>query len=58
MIVDNNSINKKIKVIAKTKDNLIMGIKIEGYKVYGVQFHPESILTDSGIKLIKNFIDI
>ncbi len=58
LIIDNNSINRKIKVIAKTKDGLIMGIKIEGYKVYGVQFHPESILTENGIMLIKNFIEI
>lgn len=58
LIVDNNSINKKIKVIAKTEDNLIMGIKIEGYKIYGIQFHPESILTQNGIKLIENFIGI
>lgn len=58
LIVDNNSINKKIKVIAKTEDDLIMGIKIEGYKLYGVQFHPESILTENGIKLIENFIRI
>lgn len=58
LIVDNNSINQNIKVIAKTKDNLIMGIKIEGYNIYGVQFHPESILTENGIMLIENFIEI
>ncbi len=58
LIVDNNSINKQIKVIAKTENNLIMGIRIKGYKIYGVQFHPESILTENGIKLIENFIGI
>lgn len=58
--VNKNSLNqnKNIKTIAWTKDNLIMGIKIEGYKVFGVQFHPESILTENGIALIKNFIDL
>lgn len=58
LIVDNNSLNQNIIPIAWTKDNLIMGIKIEGCNLFGVQFHPESILTNNGINLIKNFIEL
>lgn len=42
---------------AKTKDNVIMAIQIENKPVYGVQFHPEAILSEGGIKIFKNFIN-
>ena len=44
--------------IAHTKDNILMGIKIKDLPIYGVQFHPEAILTKNGINIFKNFIDI
>ncbi len=46
----------ELTVIARTDDNLIMGIKYKKGPVYGLQFHPESILTDYGKLIIKNFI--
>lgn len=58
LIVEKKSLPSKIKIIAKTNDDLIMGIKLNNYKTFGVQFHPESILTEDGIKIIKNFIYI
>ena len=58
LIVDNNSINYPIKPIAYTQDNILMGIKIENLPIYGVQFHPEAILTENGINIFKNFCDI
>ncbi len=42
--------------IAHTKDNILMGLKIDCYPVYGVQFHPEAILTEDGIKIFNNFM--
>ena len=41
----------------KTKDGLIMGIQHKKFNIHGVQFHPESIKTKLGIKILKNFID-
>lgn len=56
LIVDN--IKPPIIPIAHTEDNTLMAIKIENYPVYGVQFHPEAILTKQGIDIFKNFIEI
>ncbi len=55
LVVDNNSISDCIKPIAYTKDNILMALKHKDYNVYGVQFHPEAILTQGGKKLLKNF---
>jgi len=58
LVIEKKSIPSVLKVEAKSEDGEIMGIKHKKYKVYGVQFHPESILTESGKKLIKNFLNI
>ena len=50
--------NSIIKITAETKDNIPMGLEIMGKKIYGVQFHPEAILTDSGLKIFENFLNI
>jgi para-aminobenzoate synthetase component 2 len=47
--------NLPLRIIAQTKSNEIMAIKHEIHPVYGVQFHPESILTPQGMQIIKNF---
>jgi anthranilate synthase component 2 len=47
-----------LKVTARTGDGEIMAVKHAEYDVYGVQFHPESILTPDGEKILRNFIDI
>ena len=58
LIIDKNTLNKNLKVNAWLKDKTIMGIEHIKYPLYGVQFHPESIKTDFGKKIIKNFINI
>jgi len=58
LIVEKKSLPKILKIIAKTKDNEIMALKHKTLPVWGVQFHPESILTQYGKKLLKNFINI
>lgn len=47
-----------LKVIAQTDDGEVMAVQHESYPIYGVQFHPESILTPLGKQMLKNFIDI
>lgn len=47
-----------LRITAKTEDGEIMGVEHEKYPVYGLQFHPESILTPDGMQIIRNFIKI
>ena len=58
LIIDKKSLSKDLEITAETKDGLIMGVRHKKYHVYGVQFHPESIKTKIGIKILKNFIKI
>ena len=57
LIIDKKSLSKNLEITAETNDGLIMGIKHKEYNVHGVQFHPESIKTKLGIKILKNFIN-
>ena len=54
-IVDNKTLSPELKVIARDQNDTIMAIKHVKYPLYGVQFHPESVLTPQGIKLIENW---
>ena len=56
LIVDNKKIPKDLIITAITKDNIIMGLSHKDYDVHGIQFHPESIKTNMGKKIIKNFL--
>ena len=58
LIIDEKSLSKDLEITAETKDGLIMGVRHKKYNVHGVQFHPESIKTKLGIKILKNFIRI
>ena len=58
LIIDKKSLSKDLEINAETKDGLIMGVRHKKYHVHGVQFHPESIKTRIGIKILKNFIRI
>ena len=58
LIIDKKSLSKDLEITAETKDGLIMGVQHKKYDVHGVQFHPESIKTKIGIKILKNFIKI
>lgn len=56
LIVDRPSLPTVLKVTAETSDGLIMGLRHRELDVEGVQFHPESVLTSSGMKLLGNFL--
>ena len=58
LIIDKKTLSKDLLITAQTSDGLIMGIKHKKYNLHGVQFHPESIKTKIGIKILKNFINI
>ena len=58
LIVDKKSLPSILKVTARTKENEIMALEHKKLPVWGVQFHPESILTQNGKKLLKNFINL
>ncbi len=58
LIVDPNSLPICLEIIAYTKKNEIMGIRHKNFAIWGVQFHPESILTSEGKKILRNFLDI
>jgi len=57
LIIDRKTLNKDFVITADTKDHIIMGIMHKKYNLHGVQFHPESINTIEGKKLIKNFLN-
>lgn len=47
-----------IKVTARAEDGTIMAVEHSQYPIYGLQFHPESVLTPEGLKIVKNFLEI
>lgn len=56
LIVEDSSISEVLEVTARVKQEEIMAIKHKNFPIYGVQFHPESIMTESGKQIIKNFL--
>ncbi|MSS18906.1 anthranilate synthase component II [Pseudoramibacter porci] len=58
LAVDRSTLPDNLKVIAETDDGEVMAIADEAKKIYGIQFHPESILTPKGKQILKNFLAI
>lgn len=58
LAADNDTIPDTLEIVARTDDGEVMAVKAKGVEVYGVQFHPESVLTPNGNVMLKNFIDI
>ena len=56
LVVDRKKFPEKLQITAETKNKTIMGLMHKEYNIHGFQFHPESISTKVGMKLIRNFI--
>ncbi len=56
LVSKRETLPKELKITAELDNGLIMGIEHESHPVYGVQFHPESIATESGLTIIHNFL--
>ena len=57
LVVDRKKFPKDLIITAETKNKTVMGLMHKNYNIHGFQFHPESISTKMGMKLIKNFIN-
>jgi anthranilate synthase/aminodeoxychorismate synthase-like glutamine amidotransferase len=57
LIVDKDTVGKELAVTAWTADQEVMGLRHRTAPLFGVQFHPESILTTEGKKILKNFLE-
>ncbi|HRK72232.1 MAG TPA: gamma-glutamyl-gamma-aminobutyrate hydrolase family protein, partial [Micropepsaceae bacterium] len=58
LIVERASLPDCLEITAETQDGLIMGLQHKTLAVHGVQFHPESIASEHGHALLRNFIDL
>lgn len=54
--IEEDTLPEELYVTARTEDGEIMAVSHKGYPVYGLQFHPESVMTPEGFTMIKNFI--
>ena len=58
LIVERKSLPHELAVTAETEDGIIMGLRHRRHKIVGVQFHPESVLTQPGKQLLQNFLNL
>lgn len=55
-VINENTLSNDLEVIGRTPDQQIMAVRHKAYDVRGVQFHPESILTENGVAIMKNWL--
>lgn len=56
LAVDEKTLPEELKILARTDDNEIMAVRHKNYPIYGLQFHPESIMTPDGKTILSNFL--
>ena len=58
LVVERDTVPDELEVTAESEDGLVMGLRHRELPIEGVQFHPESILTESGHELLRNFLTV
>lgn len=58
LILKRDTLPDCLEITAETEDGVIMGVMHKDYPIHGVQFHPESILTQDGMNILKNFLNL
>ncbi|MEG0509596.1 MAG: gamma-glutamyl-gamma-aminobutyrate hydrolase family protein, partial [Eubacterium sp.] len=58
LVIDEDSLSQEFEVSARAEEGAIMAISHKRLPVFGVQFHPEAVLTEYGYELLENFIKI
>jgi len=58
LVAEGNSLPDELKITAQCEDGTIMAVEHRQYKIFGLQFHPESVLTPNGERIARNFLEI
>jgi anthranilate synthase component 2 len=58
LVIDPASRPDVLELTAWTDDGVVMGVRHRSYPVHGVQFHPESILTEAGARIVRNWLQV
>ena len=58
LLVDRDTFPKDLEITAETAEGEVMGLRHKTLPIWGVQFHPESIATDGGMRILKNFLEL
>lgn len=57
LVAERNTIPDRLEILGEV-DSEVMAVKVKGKQIYGLQFHPESILSEHGARIMKNFLDL